>query len=261
MADDSYAHGCFCWTDLATTDTTSAKAFYEVLFGWSFVDQDMGAQGFYTLCRLDQGDVAGLYALSGEQLQEGWPAAWSIYVAVNGVDQAATDVAELGGQILAEPFDIPQTGRMAVGVDPQGALFCLWQHDNPHAGYARLGLRPGIACWYELAARDTEAAAAFYTRLFGWNARQTPMGNPPYVEFIREDDPVAGMLPLSAIGEGVPPHWLIYFCVGDCETAAVKAQGAGGSVLCEPFDVPDVGRIAVLQDPQGAVFAIIALRT
>jgi predicted enzyme related to lactoylglutathione lyase len=259
MVEAPYLHGTFCWADLSTPDPAAAKSFYGTLFGWAFTDGEPGGGGAYTVCTLDGGAVSGLYALTAEQRDEGWPPSWSTYIAVDSVDRTTADIRAAGGQVLIEPLDIPQTGRMAVAIDPQGAAFCLWQRDSAQPGYSRLGLRPGVVCWNELATRDTQAAGAFYRQLFGWETRTSLAGDLPYVEFLRDGGPLAGMLPLSAIGDCAPPHWLIYFAVADCDLACETAAERGGTVLRGPFDVPDVGRIAVLKDSHGAVFATIAL--
>jgi uncharacterized protein len=255
LPEAPYLHGSFCWADVATPDVAGAKAFYTALFGWTFDDQQM-AGGTYSICMLEGGAVAGLYPASAEQA--GTPC-WFAYVAVDEVERTVADIEVLGGRVLAQPTELPGTGRMAVGADPEGAVFCLWQRDSPQPGYARLGLRPGIVCWNELAAGDTAASARFYARLFGWEARQAPTGEPPYVEFVRDGCLLAGMLPLAAIGETIPAHWLVYFAVADCDAAAATAQAQGGVICRPPFDVPEVGRIAVFGDPQGAVFAVVAL--
>ncbi len=252
-----YVHGEFCWADLTSRDPAAAKRFYTALFGWSYVDEPVpgGGGGTYTLCCLDGANVAGLYATCPEQPQP----AWSAYAAVNDCAASVAAAGRLGGTVLAPLVDIEGVGRMAVIADPEGAALSLWQADSPHPGFARLGPRPGTVVWNELAARVPAAAKTFYQNLFGWGVKETAMPDHPYVEWLVGDRPAGGMLPLAAIGADVPPHWLVYFACADCDATAAQAVAAGGMVLRAPFDVPDVGRLAVLADGDGAAFAVIRL--
>jgi len=259
MATDAYDHGAFCWADLATTDPDGAKTFYAAFFGWGSEDNDMGEAGVYTLLRLNGQEVAGLMTLCEEEKKQGIPPHWNAYVAVDSCDETVRRASELGGTVLAEPFDIPDAGRMAVIRDPQGAVLALWQRDSAHPGAAKLGPVPGSVCWTELATTDAAAAETFYTALFAWKAKDSSIPGVAYTEFMIGERPVAGMRQMTEESGGAPPHWLIYFVVSDCGNAVMQAGELGGSVIKEPFDIPDVGRITVLADPQGAVFAIIAL--
>lgn len=116
----------------------------------------------------------------------------------------------------------------------------------------------GRFCWYELGTTDPAAAEQFYGALFGWQAAHVPMGEERYTLAQIEGRDVAGIYKLNAeqIGMGIPPHWLLYVAVADADETTAKAQAAGGSVLMGPMDVMDVGRMSVLKDPAGAVFAV-----
>lgn len=116
----------------------------------------------------------------------------------------------------------------------------------------------GTFCWPELATRDLKAAQAFYGDLLGWHAREVPSSMGNYAIFSLGDRQAAG---LCAQGEeqlkhGVPPNWLSYVSVASADTTAAKARELGAQILAGPFDVMEEGRMAVLQDPAGAVFAI-----
>lgn len=118
---------------------------------------------------------------------------------------------------------------------------------------------PGTFVWNELMSHDPKRARAFYTGLFGWTVRECGMaGETPYNIFMDGDRPVGGMLHMASEAfEGVPAHWLSYVEVPDVDAAAEHARGNGGTVLAEPFDVPEIGRICVIADPEGAVLALI----
>ena len=95
--------------------------------------------------------------------------------------------------------------------------------------------------------------------LFGWtkNARHMDFGE--YVIFEKGDSMKAGMMKTPKEWGPIPPHWLVYFAVDDCDATAAKAKSLGARVGVEPFDVENVGRMSILADPQGAGFAVIRL--
>jgi hypothetical protein len=112
---------------------------------------------------------------------------------------------------------------------------------------------PGQFSWNELLTSDVESAGAFYTQLFGW--KTAPMaGGMPYTLFKKSGGEVAGMMALPM--PGVPPHWLSYVTVENADASAARVAELGGKICKPPFDIPNVGRIAILQDPQGAFFGI-----
>src|SRR5689334_6534530 len=118
---------------------------------------------------------------------------------------------------------------------------------------------PGSFCWIELATTDQSAAKAFYTSLFGWSISEFPMGPGEVYTIFKldgRDAAAACTLRPEQRAQGVPPNWLLYISVESADDAAARAVSLGGKVLAPPFDVMDVGRMAVIQDPTGAVFAI-----
>ena len=116
----------------------------------------------------------------------------------------------------------------------------------------------GTFCWPELSTRDLGAAKSFYGDLFGWQPNEvaSSMGN--YVILSAGDRQAAGLCAQSEEQrqQGIPPNWLSYVSVPDADAAAAKAKELGGRVLHGPFDVMEEGRMAVIQDPTGAVFAL-----
>jgi uncharacterized protein len=257
MADyTSHAPGTFCWPELATTDQKGAVAFYRSLFGWDVNEQPMGPAETYSIFQLRGRDIGAAYTMRAEERQHGAPPHWNAYVTVANADETTTRAKELGATVLAPPFDVMDSGRMAILQDPTGAVFQVWQ-PNKHIG-AKILREPGSLTWTELSTRDTEAAKTFYTSLLGWKEKTSSGGGMTYTEFSVADEPFAGMMEMNAqmVEMHIPPHWLSYFQVTDVDATASKAKELGGSVAVPPMDIPGAGRFAVIQDPSGATFAL-----
>jgi predicted enzyme related to lactoylglutathione lyase len=246
---EKHAPGTFCWIENATTDQNAAKAFYGSLFGWTPNDNPMGEDGVYTIFLRESRTVAAAYTLSKMELEGHIPPHWNLYISVESADSAAERAANLGGTVLAPPFDVMDFGRMAVVQDPTGAIFCLWQAKT-HIGVS-VRDEPGSLCWADLNTSDPAKASAFYSGLFGWTMDSH---DETYMEIKSGDKHIGGIAPLR--GPNVPPHWMIYFWVEDCDATAAKAKELGAKAYMEPFTMENVGRIAVLADPQAAVFAL-----
>jgi predicted enzyme related to lactoylglutathione lyase len=241
--------GSFSWAELATSDAEGAKKFYTSLFGWSFSDSPAGPGMVYTMLQKKGKNVGALY--NPGPTAGGAPPHWMTYVTVASADDSAKKAEDLGGKAIAEPFDVMDVGRMATIRDPQGAVICLWQ-PKKHIG-AEVVNEPNAMCWCELDTTDLESAKRFYTGLFGWG---TKVGG-DYTEFQRNGTSIGGMMKIPKDWGSVPPSWLVYFAVEDCDRAAAKTSELGGRPIVPPTDIPNVGRFAVLSDPQGAVFAVI----
>jgi predicted enzyme related to lactoylglutathione lyase len=257
LADfETHDPGSFCWPELSTTDQKSAVAFYRNLFGWDVNDQPMGPTETYSMFQMRGRPVGAAYTMKAEERQMGIPPHWGSYVAVKSADDTAKRAEELGGKVLAPPFDVMDAGRMAVIQDPTGAVFMVWQA-NKHAGAQILG-EPGALCWTELSTRDTKAAEKFYTQLFGWTAKTSGSGTPmEYTEFSNQGRPGVGMMQMPPhIPASVPAYWMPYIQVTDCDASTGKATELGGQVTVSPMDIPNTGRFSVITDPQGAVLAM-----
>jgi len=253
-----HAPGTFSWPELATLDQDGAKAFYTKLFGWEFNDNPMGPGETYTMLKLGGRDLGALYSMRKEERAQGIPPHWNSYVTVASADQAADKAKSLGGTVIAPPFDVMDAGRMAVISDPTGAVFCVWQ-PKQHNGAGVLG-ENGSLCWTELMTPDAGKARAFYTGLFGWTAEEKSMGPMgTYTTFQNSGVPAGGMMQLTKEMAHIPPNWGVYFAVADCDATVARAGSLGGKTITPATDVPGIGRFAILQDPQGAVFAVIKL--
>jgi uncharacterized protein len=249
----SYVPGTFSWADLGTIDQPAAKAFYGELFSWEYEDMPVGDGVNYTMARLEGKNVAAIAPQPQQQREAGAPPAWNSYVTVQSADATVERAKELGGTAHAPAFDVMQAGRMAVLQDPQGAYFMVWE-PRQHIGAALVNA-PGALSWNELASPDLDAASAFYSGLFDWEI--TPFeGMPePYLTISNAGKANGGIRTLSP--PGTPPHWLVYFAVENIDEALAKVAELGGSKFAGPIDI-QVAKIAIVADPQGAVFALYA---
>ncbi|HEX8581369.1 MAG TPA: VOC family protein [Acidimicrobiales bacterium] len=253
---DPWPAGTPCWVDASVPDVAAAVAFYADVLGWTFVDT--GADyGGYQIAQMDGRAVAGV----GPLMQEGQPAAWTVYLASDDVDATAKLIGEHGGSIFAGPMDIADAGRMLIAADPTGGVFGVWQQTGM-IGSAVVD-EPGSFVWDDARLHDVEAGKRFYADVFGF--RYSPLGpeageTGDYETFNApggsDERPAGGIGGMLGAPPGTPSHWLAYFAVADVD-AAVAAVGAGdGTVLATPEDTP-FGRIAQVTDPFGAAFGLI----
>ena len=163
-----------------------ARAFYGDLFGWDIQEGPPEAGG-YSIAHFRGKPVAGL----GPQQNPG-PPHWTVYINVDSADDAATTMADNGGQVFMPPFDVMDVGRMAIGADPTGAPFGLWE-PKQHKG-AGIVNEPNTFSWAELVTDDVDTAKSFYTSVFGWTAETYGEGEGAYTEAKLGDRSVAGML-------------------------------------------------------------------
>lgn len=246
-----YTPGTFSWTDLSTTDPDAAKGFYSALFGWEANDIPVGDGAVYSMMTIGGKNVAAISAQPEAQKDAGVPPLWNSYITVESADTAANQASELGALVHAPPFDVMDAGRMAVIADPQGAYFMVWEpKDNIGASLVNA---PGALSWNELASADMDVSTQFYKDMFGWET--APMeGSPmPYTVVSNQGRSNGGIRPVMP--PDAPPHWLVYFGADDLDATLAKAQELGATQLVPATSIGP-GTIAVLQDPEGAVFAL-----
>jgi predicted enzyme related to lactoylglutathione lyase len=270
---DGYIPGVPCWVDTSQPDPESAVDFYRELFGWQFEDvMPPDSPGNYFIARIRGGDVAAVGSIP-----EGAPpeAMWNTYIWVESADETASKVREAGGNVVLEPFDVMDSGRMAVLTDPEGAAFCVWQAKE-HKG-AKIVNEHGSLNFNNLNTRDPEGAKSFYGAVFGWTTLELPGGFqawalPGYGDYLEREynpdirkqteeaggakgfeDAVASLIPIGEEQPETPPHWGVTFAVDDADSIAEKAAALGGKVIVPPMDAPWV-RMTVIADPQGATF-------
>lgn len=251
----SYTPGTPSWTDLASHDLDASAEFYTGLFGWTYTPSDDPAAGGYGMFTQDGRAVAGM----GPAQDPNMPSMWSTYVSVADVGATAEAVAAAGGQVILPPMEVLDAGSMAVFADTIGAFISVWQ-PNQHIG-SELVNEPVSPCWNELNCREVAAAEPFYSAVFGWDFVEQPMGDgATYTELHLDGAPVAGAMVMpDHVPAQVPPHWLTYFAVADCEATVGAATATGGTVVLEPMDIAP-GRMALIHDAQHAMFGVVQLR-
>lgn len=248
-----YTPGTFCWSDLTTPDQAAAKDFYGQLFGWQSEDVPVGEGAFYSMQQIDGKTVAAIAPQPPQQREAGVPPAWNSYVAVDSADDACRRAEELGATVHAPAFDVMEAGRMGVIQDPQGAYFEVWEAKETHG--AALVNQAGALSWNELASPDLDASSRFYSDLFGWKIEAMEGMPTPYRTIQNDGHGNGGIAPVMP--PGTPPHWLVYFGTDDIDASTAKVTELGGGLMAGPMDI-GVGKIAVVADPQGAVFALYA---
>ena len=250
------AHGLIGWADVAAPDTEVAEHFYREIFNWDAQSNPSESMP-YTMFAKDGKVVAGMGPLSPEQQAAGQPPVWSSYVIVDDIDATFNKAKDLGATVLMEPMQILDAGSMFFIIDPVGAAIGFWQ-SGTHDG-AELFNVPDTMTWNDLGCRDVKAAIAFYTSLLGWSSSEMDMGDGnTYTMFSAGERMTGGAWDISGtMPDEVPAHWLTWFNVADVDVVADKVAEFGGSVMRPPQDSP-MGKMAIVADPAGATFGVIA---
>jgi predicted enzyme related to lactoylglutathione lyase len=260
MSDRKLLPGKFVWFELVSRDPRKAQAFYEEVLGWKVAPFPMGDVTYEMILAGDTLDtMIGGYAAPESDRQR---AHWISYVSVEDVDATAKAATAEGGKVVEAPSDIPGVGRKARIADPQGAEMCVMRNaagDPPdtamaHGGFA--SVTSGRWLWNELHTSHPTRALAFYEKVLGFSQRSMDMGPGGIYHILSRGGVDRGGV-TSHLQAGVPPHWLPYVAVDDADATIARARKIGATIPMDPEDIPGVGRFGVLQDPTGAVLAIM----
>lgn len=250
-----FPDGVPCWADAMIPDLQEAERFYGELLGWTF-EEGSPEFGNYTQARSDGRRVAAIVPTPAEVA--GSPPSWSIYFASSGVDETARRIEAAGGRSAVDPMDVADYGRMMIAQDPEGTFFGVWQAGT-HTGFEKHG-EPGSYVWATVCVRDSETADAFYPDVMPLEAVTAGDGgseSPDHKVFTAGGRAVAGRLRMDdRFPAELPPHVLVHFGVDDCDRAVETVRRLGGELKSGPTETP-FGRLAVVADQQGAVFAVI----
>ena len=257
---EKYRHGTPCWVDLATTDLAGARAFYAGLFGWEYVDVEMGEMdiGVYSMAMLGGSATAAIYESGPGQIRPEGSSKWNLYVWVDDVDAVIGRVVANGGAVLADSRDVDRAGRVAVIADPTGCVTTLWEPGE----FVGCGVtsKEGAFSWSEHLSTDRAASVRFFEQVVGVETATADGEHPvQYSTLLVGDKAVSGIMqmPDRMIEEGVASEWYVYFHIADFDESACYVQGHGGRLMAEPDDLAGFGRMVVARDPQGADFCIV----
>ena len=246
---DFYEDGAPAWVELSTPDAEVSTRFYGQLFGWTFAD-GFGGQPRSQVAELGGRPAAAVTAVSGAER-----GSWTTFVNVTDVGKAVERIAAAGGVVLTGPRTLGTSGRSAVVADHAGTRFGLWEADEHH-GFGVAG-EAGAFHGGELITDDVEASATFYGQVFGWTLGE-PYGPLNRRDWLLGGSSVSVLLPRPpAMPPEMPPYWDVYFTVADASQTADTAVRLGATALM-PATTTEHGVIAVLADPTGAVFTVLA---
>ena len=264
MAADS-SFGTFAWIVLSTSDPAGAAAFYKRSFGWQDVETPV------TTVMVKAGiPVAAVMDYRKNDHIQREPVNWLPFVRVENLDKAIARIRELGGSLIV-PTQNVSIGKGAAVRGVAGEAIGLWETPISKGDEPVL-MDPTVCGWFELVTRDPEKAAAFYRAAFGWR-----IADEGGYTFIGNDSGQFGGLVklagdwedhafLAAIGRArgekmsVPPHWMVFFTVDDCEAFTDEAEELGAQVTGRPEALHTLGTFAVLRDPQGVYFSVLSKR-
>jgi predicted enzyme related to lactoylglutathione lyase len=247
----------FWWAECVVPDLAKAKSFYGELMGLTFKDLDMGDGPAYSIGKHGGCDVAGFMELSPQLQAQGVPPNWLPYVLVADIEATAAKAKELGASVMQPPTKALDAGWFSVIVDPTGAALGLWQAGTFEG--ADLVNHAGGLSWTDVKTTDIEATKAFYTGLFGWEAKKRSGDDAPfeYWTFDLAGRPVCGTLVMGAGMEGIPAHWNAVMGVADVDVAAEYVAEHGGKVEMAPRDF-EFGRMSQVNDNQGANLTLMS---
>ncbi|MEU2395774.1 VOC family protein [Streptomyces sp. NPDC007369] len=256
----AFAEGTPCWVDASLPDVEAGKRFYGELFGWTFGESAGAEYGGYTQAYSRGRNVAALAPKPDGRM----PTVWGIYLYTHDAYACAARIRAAGGQMVMDPQPLGPYGTAALAADPGGAVFGLWQPGTHHGFEAHQ--EPYTYCWAELYTRARDAVDVFYAKVFGYvpedqdddgSGVEYRLWSPPGSAPGAETAVLGRSLITDAFPEIMPAHFLAYFAVPDCDRSVGIVKRLGGRVTADPFDTP-YGRIAVVADNQGAVFALLS---
>ncbi len=244
--------GKIVFAELVTPDLASVEPFYASLFGWTFTESKAG-ETQYAQASIDGRPIAGLVQ---RPLPHGRHPGWLTFMAAGDLGQVDAAAVQHGGRVLFEPHRFANLGQEAVLADPQGAVFAVLASNSgdPPDFLAA----PGEWIWSSLITTDPASAAAFYKALLGYDvAGMSDATDPRHLLLAAEGYARASVNPIPANHPDVRPRWISYLRVGDANAMAARVTSLGGRVIVPPHPDRQGGQIAIVADPQGALFGLM----
>ena len=256
------SHGSPFWVDLNSPDFASSMSFYANLFGWDYEEAPPEAVGGrrYAWAKTPSGFAAGISAYTDDEIASGAKPRWSVQLLVDDMDDVTKRVADYGGSVVQNPAEVGDYGIGAEIADPTGGRVNVWKafQSGPTIKHEH-----GSMQWCELMTPDSDAAAAFFRRLLHLHTdvMEMPDGSSNYIVHT-QDGPVMSISALGGLSDELierlgGPTWVVYFNVDNVDAAAGRAVNHGGELPDPPWDVPGIGRMAWIYDPQGALVALM----
>lgn len=247
--------GDFIWYEYMAADVEAAQRFYGEVVGYSIIPPAVGAVD-YRMWALGDIVLGGLMPVPPEAAAQGARPCWLGYIGVKDVDDTVDALIADGCSVKMRPTTIPNIGRLALLGDREGAAFYVMAPTHGGA-LTSWGSKRGQCGWNEHHGRDSDAAAAFYARHFGWE-----MGTPldmgsmgRYHYFSTNGVPAGGLMTNPQVPH---PAWLFYLNTEDINAAKDRITAAGGRVLFGPQKIPTGEFVLTAIDPEGAVFGLRA---
>jgi predicted enzyme related to lactoylglutathione lyase len=246
--------GKVVWADLVTPDLAAAERFYGGLFGWTFQSIHTGASD-YAVALANGRPVGGLFQKAiptGEMRQS----AWLSFIAVRDVEAAKRAAVSGGAKVVSDYRNYPARGAQAVLTDPQGATFAILASSSGDA--PDFLAAPGEWIWSSLLVKDPDAEAAFYQKVFSYDAFDLASEDGlEHVILSSDDFARASVNAMPVDSAHRHPHWLNFVRVDSTADAVAKVVQGGGRVLVEPHVDRHGGLVSVVADPAGAPFGLM----
>jgi predicted enzyme related to lactoylglutathione lyase len=246
--------GKVVWADLVTPDLAAAEHFYGGLFGWTFQTIHTGETD-YAVALANGRPVGGLFqkAVPTGELRQ---SAWLTFIAVRDVEAAKRAALSSGAKVVADYRDYPARGAQAVLTDPQGATFAILASSSGDA--PDFLAAPGEWIWSSLLVKDPDSEAAFYQKVFSYDAFDLASDDGlEHVILSSDDFARASVNSLPADSARRRAHWLNFIRVDSTADTVAKVVQSGGRVLVEPHVDRHGGQVAVVADPAGAPFGLM----
>jgi uncharacterized protein len=246
--------GAPIWIDLSSSDPDRAQAFYTAIFGWTFESAGEDYGGYVNAAK-DGRPVAGVMR---NDPQWNAPDGWTTYFHTADIQATVKAATSAGGTSCVEPMEVPEKGWMAMGTDPSGAVYGLWQPTG-HRGFEVIG-QHGAPAWHQLTTRDFAKALDFYREVLNWRTDTVSDTDEfRYTTASFNGEPVLGVMDGTAFLGDAPSQWTTFFGSDDVDKTLELITELGGSIVRPAEDTP-YGRLAAATDPTGAAFNLTSLR-
>ncbi len=244
--------GKVVFAELVTPDLAAVEPFYASLFGWTFTESAAG-ETKYAQASLDGRPIAGLVQ---RPLPQGRHPGWLTFMAAGDLGQVDAAAVQHGARVLFEPHRFANLGQEAVLADPQGAVFAVLASNSgdPPDFLAT----PGEWIWSSLITTDPTTDAAFYKALLGYDVfSMSDTTDPRHLLLASQGYARASVNPIPASHPDAHPRWISYLRVTDATAMAARVTSLGGRVILPPRQDRQGGLIAIVADPQGALFGLM----